>query len=395
MNYSSFSTITIVSIREIKQALRSRGIMITLCLLLIAVVGGTAIATFFINKNNAPENKTIVISGFTITSIVDSDYYIKTANSRADAMLLVEEGEAKAGFVLEEEKLTLLHDGSISPDIQGLLQTFQQHIILEKTLTNLGLTTEQFAARTATIEIIEYDLNQTKNKRNPENDWDIHAAIIGVFILMLSITLFAANVGARVTEEKSSRIIEIIIATVKPLDFLTGKILGNVVFGTASTVLILGIGAASLKISGLIKEEFFNWKIIPALLIAYLLGIVFFSAMYAAAGAMVQRTEDLQSTQTPVMLLIFTVLYTPLIFLNQINETWMHLIAWIPPLSIGHAPLQYAAGNITGWQFSLSMIIMLIFTTSMLWVVARIYAFAILYNGAKLTWSQALQVKTT
>ena len=162
-------------------------------------------------------------------------------------------------------------------------------------------------------------------------------------------------------------------------------------FGTVATGIIIGCGAIALKVSGILGDNQFSWSIAPALLVAFVLGITFFSSLYAAAGAMVQRTEDLQSTQSPIMLLIFAVLYTPTVFFTQLDSTWMRIIAWIPPFSIGHAPLQYAAGNMTSLQFILSMLFMFALTLIVIRASARIYTTAILYNGAPLKWLQVLK----
>ena len=91
------------------------------------------------------------------------------------------------------------------------------------------------------------------------------------------------------------------------------------------------------------------------------------------------------------MLLIFAVLYTPTVFFTQLDSTWMRIIAWIPPFSIGHAPLQYAAGNMTSLQFILSMLFMFALTLIVIRASARIYTTAILYNGAPLKWLQVLK----
>lgn len=67
------------------------------------------------------------------------------------------------------------------------------------------------------------------------------------------------------------------------------------------------------------------------------------------------------------------------------------MFAWLPPLSIGNAPLQYASGNMSMFQFGASMAVMVLFTAMTVFYVAKIYKFAILNNGAKLTWGKAFR----
>ncbi|QPK79076.1 ABC transporter permease [Corynebacterium lizhenjunii] len=393
MAYSSSNTIMSVAAREIRQSLRSRGIMVTLSILLIVLVAGPFIGAHFLNQDSDPSERTIVLVGIDPSPISDPDFLIEAASNPTDVESRVRDGDIAAAFIHEGEQLTFVHDGQPSPRLQAFAQTLQHDMSLSATLNELGLSAEQFAAATPTIELVEKQVDNNVEPTPDRNEWDLSATLGGIFILMMSVTLFAANVGARVTEEKSSRIIELIVATVKPLDFLAGKIIGNVSFAVAATAAVLGVGTLSLRASGILHSTELNWSLIPVLFVSYFLGLLFFSSMYAAAGAMVQRTEDLQSTQMPIMLLIFVIVYTPATFFSQVDSDWMYWLAWIPPLSVGHAPLQYAAGNFSTWQFCLSMFLLLAFTTATIWLVARIYRIAILHNSSKLTWRQALRLK--
>lgn len=93
--------------------------------------------------------------------------------------------------------------------------------------------------------------------------------------------------------------------------------------------------------------------------------MTFFGALYVAAGALVQRTEDLQSTQA--------------ILFGKLDTWWMQLFAWLSPLTIGNAPLQYASGYMNLAQFSLSMLLMADITV---------------YYGSTISWGKALSGAT-
>ena len=210
-------------------------------------------------------------------------------------------------------------------------------------------------------------------------------------ILMFSIMLFAANIGGRVTEEKSSRIIEIILGSVRPLDFLTGKILGNTLFGLGAVSVILAIGIVGLRLSGLHGKMTIEFSILPALIIAFILGICFFGSLYAAAGAMVQRTEDLQSTQMPIVFLLAATIYTPLFGYQYMDETWMRILMWVPPFSIGSGPLQYSAQNITTGELVLSQFITFLVTLVVVLFAGRIYRRAIFDNSGRSRWGRVFK----
>ena len=390
-NYSSPHIIATVARREIRNSLRSKGIMLTLVLVLVALVGGIMFGSHQLNSPGAAAKKTVAVSNIDPTIFEGTGFTaISVANAEA-CRQMVTDGDAAAAFSLDSDTLDFIHKGTAFSELETLAQTVSQQISLYRALETVGVSPAQLAASAPMLSVTEHYLEADNDDRANRNQWNVWAALIGIVILMLALTLFANSVGSRVTEEKSSRIIELIVASVKPTDFLSGKILGNVVFGTVAMGIIIGCGAIALKVSGILGDNQFSWSIAPALLVAFVLGITFFSSLYAAAGAMVQRTEDLQSTQSPIMLLIFAVLYTPTVFFTQLDSTWMRIIAWIPPFSIGHAPLQYAAGNMTSLQFSLSMLFMFALTLIVIRASARIYTTAILYNGAPLKWLQVLK----
>ena len=119
--------------------------------------------------------------------------------------------------------------------------------------------------------------------------------------------------------------------------------------------------------------------------------MLFFGALYAAAGAMVQRTEDLQSTQMPILLLIIATAYIPGFGWMNTDATWMQVMSWIPPFSIFAAPLSYAAGDFTALQLAGSFVLAALATALAVWAAARIYKRTILNNGSVTKWSQLLR----
>ena len=106
---------------------------------------------------------------------------------------------------------------------------------------------------------------------------------------------------------------------------------------------------------------------------------------------MVQRTEDLQSTQMPVLLLIFASFYIPGFGWMNTDATWMQVASWIPPVSVFSAPLTYAAGNFTALQLAGSLALAAVATAGVVWIAARIYRRTILNNGKTAKWSEVLR----
>jgi ABC-2 type transport system permease protein len=153
------------------------------------------------------------------------------------------------------------------------------------------------------------------------------------------------------------------------------------------------IAGTALAFSGLLEGLEFDWGILAVLLVGFLLGMIFFGSLYAAAGAMVQRTEDLQSTQMPILILLIATVYSATFGFTVLESTWMEVLAWVPPMSVAVAPLQYAAGNFGIGQLLLSYGILALTNLAAIWLVARVYRAAILNNGRRMTWRQALTAR--
>lgn len=386
MSYSSKYTISTIAKREMKQSFRSKGIILTIAILFLAIIGVTGFSSYKLTFAQTDSNEAIATVNLDDQLLHDSGYTLVKTDTRAEAEQLITTGEVSGALVLERQTITMLHPSTPRPEHVTLATQLADRLAITHGLEQHQLDVSQFFSHLPVYTVDTEMVSSAKHGHTAGQQWNLHAALVGLFLLMLSITLFASTIGARVTEEKSSRIIEIIVSAVKPADVLAGKIIGNVVFGTCATGLLFLSGLVSLHFTGLLQANEISLSIALALLAAYFIGLLFFSALYAAAGSMVQRSEDLQSTQMPIMLLIFAVLYSPIIFFPQVDTTWMQALAWIPPLSIGYAPLQFAAGNLGGIEFSIVMVATLCTTAIVIRISAYIYVNAILHNDSKLHW---------
>ena len=213
---------------------------------------------------------------------------------------------------------------------------------------------------------------------------------IGVMVMMTGILMFGGAVAQSVIEEKSSRVIEIMLATVRPLHLLIGKILGAAVAGLAMLTTIIVAAVISILVTGLADSFDIPWASMGLLLPYFLVGYFFFAAMYATAGSMVSRMEDFAGAQTPVVLLSLITIYVPAFGWQSLDSTFMQVMAWIPPVSVTVAPLQYASGNFSVAQLAGSLAVTVLVTAGVVAMAAKIYPRNVLRTGAPVSWRQAL-----
>ena len=212
---------------------------------------------------------------------------------------MVRDGDVDAALVADGDQWQVISDGTPSVSVMSGMESLAESYTRSETLAALGISPGDYAAASRTIDVVPVDVDDATGGEDTEQHFArLLTTFAALMMVIFTVITFAAQVGSRVTEEKSSRVVELVLATVRPLDFLAGKLLGTLILGFIATALLLAVGGVGLKVSGLVDEVELDWSVFPVLLLAWLLSMLFFGALYAAAGAMVQRTEDLPVSYT-------------------------------------------------------------------------------------------------
>lgn len=386
MQYSAMKTIGVVAKREMAVALKSKMVVGTMLLLILsAIIAPIAINIF--SGDDEPDSVAIV--GMEASAFDDSGIDATAAKDRAEAQQMVEDEEADAALVpAEDDGWDLLSKGDSPAAVTTTVNQIVSSQAQATALDTLNIDPQELEEATPSTAVNQVNLEEEDGSE--QKMAGVATVLIGAMVVVFSVMTFAGLIGGRVTEEKSSRVVEIILSSVRPVDFLAGKILGNTIVGFLATLLILGGGAISLATTGLASDIELDYGLVAVLLVGEILGLLFFGSLYAAAGSMVQRTEDLQSTQAPILFLVMATMYVPMFGWMHLDATWMQVMAWLPPVSMLVAPLQVAGGNLSWLGLAASYLLMALATALIVVIVGRIYRRAILNNGRKMTWRQAL-----
>ncbi|WP_334137751.1 ABC transporter permease [Corynebacterium variabile] len=387
--YSRADAIRTVTGREIQVAMRSKGLIITAAIVLVVVVGGVFLISWL--NSRVEDNPSLAVAGVdetAVTAVVGEGIDVTSVDSRDAAVDAIKDDGKDAALVRDKDVFTLIADGTPDDALVAASQVAASAIAQNDALDAVGVDPGEFAAALpdATVETVDVSDEATDDTQPA-----VVTTMLGTMVILTFIMTFAANVGGRVTEEKSSRVVEIILATIRPLDLLIGKVVAMLIVGFVGTAVILGAALASMAATGMLADVDLDPATLGILMVSYILGMLFFSALYAAAGSLVSRAEELGSTQMPVMLLFFAVMYPPIFGWSAMDSTVMEVLAWVPPMSMGVAPMQYAAGNLSLLGLAASFLLLAVATLLVLMVVARIYRGSILNNGRRLTWMRALQ----
>lgn len=211
---------------------------------------------------------------------------------------------------------------------------------------------------------------------------------LGLVFFMAAMT-FGNTIASSVVEEKQSRIVEILLASTSARVLMFGKVIACTILAFAQIGLTAVAVLAGAAISGndMVLDkvaEPIAW-FIPL----FIVGFVMVAALYAAAASMVSRTEDLPSTSTPIMMLIFLPYMGVIIFSS--NETVMAVLSYIPFSAAVAVPMRVFLGTIEWWEPLVSLLILIVTTLLALLLATRIFERSILKSGPKLSWGQALR----
>jgi len=213
-----------------------------------------------------------------------------------------------------------------------------------------------------------------------------------VVLVWILISAYGSQIAMGVGEEKQNRIVEVILASVRPIQLLVGKVFGIGLLALAQALLMvvvfLGLGAAVG--SSLVHGAAPGIVITGAIFLV--LGYSFYCTAFAAAGSLVSRQSDVGTVVLPVQLpliVAYALSYT-VIYANGANA-FFHVLGFLPPTSPIAMPVLYAAGDVPVWQVVVAAVLCAAGTVWMARIAVRIYSNSILRTGPRISFRQAIR----
>jgi ABC-2 type transport system permease protein len=274
----------------------------------------------------------------------------------------------------------LIAKAEVDEQLNLLVQAASGAVRAQQTLQAAGVPPDEIQAALAppplpvrSLEPVDED---ARSKRT--------IATVAVFILYGQLIGYCFTVAMGVVEEKSTRVVEVLLAAVRPVQLLAGKIIGIGLVGLVQLIIIGVVGLVVATASGAITLPPDSAGTIGSVLLWFLLGYAFYSSMFAVAGAIVSRQEELQNTATPLNLLMvasFFVAFSTSV--SGADSTLAKVSTFLPPVAPLIMPTRIAGGDAAPWEIAASLAIMLISIVAVVLLAARLYEGAILRTGAR------------
>ncbi|MBX3067115.1 MAG: ABC transporter permease [Cryobacterium sp.] len=354
---SPIQGIFLVAVREIRAKLRSKAFLISTAILMLSVLA-SVIAGGILSAN--PEKTKVAALGSAV-SIAESfdNLEVTPVETESAATDLVENGKVEAALIPTEGKgigFKLVSKDSTPQSLLAQLSVYPEVEVLHPLKVD---------------SLLIY-----------------FAAIAFGLVFFISAMTFGTTIAQSVVEEKQTRIVEILIAAIPVRVLLTGKVVGNSILAFAQIAAIAVLASVGFIATGQSKLLTQFGPSIAWFVVFFVFGFVMLAALYAAAASLVSRQEDVGSATSPVMLLVMLP-YILVITFNS-NPLVLSIMSYIPFSAPVGMPMRIFLGTAAWWEPLLSLVILLVTTSVVIVIGAKIYSRALLRTGGRMKLAEAL-----
>ena len=208
--------------------------------------------------------------------------------------------------------------------------------------------------------------------------------VYGLILLFVLLSQYGTWIMLGVVEEKSSRVVEVLLATLRPRQLLAGKVvgIGAVALIQATLILAVALGLSAAVGSDLLHGG--NPTNVLATVLWLILGYAFYCWVYAAAGSLATRQEHIQTLAFPLQLPLLLGYVTSLTAVTTGHASaFVQVLAYLPPTSPFAMPVLVALDQVAWWQFAIAVVVSLVSTVAVARLAATIYVRAILRTGQR------------
>jgi ABC-2 type transport system permease protein len=207
-------------------------------------------------------------------------------------------------------------------------------------------------------------------------------AFFTILLLYGQLITYGFWVASGVVEEKASRVVEVLLSTIRPRELLAGKVIGLGLLGLGQLLLVAVIGLVIASASGAVTIDGDLLTAIGLALVWFVLGYAFYSCAFGCAGALVPRLEELQASTTPLTLTIMVSLFVAFAVNSEPESTLAHVSAFIPFTAPMTLPPRILVGAAPWYEVAGGALVTVAAAAALIPLAARIYEGAVLRTGS-------------
>ena len=426
---------SIITTREYLNKIANKSFILMTLLLPIILAGLTFLLSFLSSVNN-DSSKTISVvdnTGYIYQNLDSSDdiiYDLITDSSLDDAKEISRNNSDYGLLYISDfdtpqeiaESIVFISEDSPSLSIINRVESQLETILTNENFRLIGIDVNEVNSSTIYIDLFQESFNGEETTRIDGLVKLIFGFFLG-FLLYFFIFAYGSMIMMSVMEEKTNRIIEIIISSVKPFHLMTGKIIGVslaaltqvLIWGTMFFVFsyifsfVFGIstsyntGDLILSAEGNTELSSFTLEMISAFMnlpltnifiafIMYFLGGYFlYASIFAAIGAAIDNQADAQQFMIPITLLVVIALYVGILTVPEDPNGIVAQIFSYFPFTSPIVMLMRIPNGVPIYEQIISLTILFSSVVFMIWIAAKVYRIGILMYGKKLTYGEIIK----
>lgn len=322
-----------------------------------------------------------------------------------DAALIASRGAGDAlSFTLVTEKD---ESSATVQRVYGAASSFAMQDRLEASGVSASEAQQVFAPVAFDIENAKGEESSGGFAANAEaNPADYVIAYVATILMFIAVVMYGTWIAQGVVEEKSSRIMEIMLNAATPRDLLAGKVVGIMAAGLTQLIpmLVVGVGAFALQprigdalgvdVGTVLDINFgaVGFKAGGFFLLYFLLGFILYGSLYAGVGSLVSRQEEVNQAIAPMMTFMMIGYFGAFFVLGAPNTAVAEWLAIIPLTSPFTAMPRIMLGDPSTAQIALSVGLLLISAAGTVWLAGKLYRVGVLMYGQRPSWRSLLRM---
>lgn len=374
---SARQTITLVAWREIRERLRSR-VFLYSTVLMLGVVGASSALPALIDTSKtyrvavvAPAPPGLDAALHRAAKPFDAKVRLHALRP-ATAREQLKTDKVDALLVLPSNRIAF-HD-NIDPTLAAIadsaVRAVRRHLPPAPELT--AVTIDKPKAQSSDAEVL--------------------TAMLGASLLLATIAVYGQWVLTGVVEEKATRVVEVIVAAVRPRHLLAGKVIGIGLLGLAQVMLIGGITAILLA-AGVFRAPTSLSRSVALVVPWFALGFALYAVAYAAAGAIASRTQDANSAGLPVTYTLVGAFFLGYVALSvDASSVLAHALTVFPLTAPLVLPARSALVGVPVWEHVLAVLVVVATIYALVRLAGRIYGAGLLRSGPRLELRAAIRL---
>jgi ABC-2 type transport system permease protein len=387
----------LIAKREYTERIKTKGFLIATILIPLLMGGGLfGVATL------AAKSKTTAHIAVVASEPQPAGDLKKELESGKDSQMTVDVLPAStAHAVLDQEMANKQLDGYlviVPATVQGQRPTFDftprstadiatssaieealHHVLTREYLAGKGVSEPETTALLAPVTLNVLG----KNGEHGNSRSSFLVAYVLFFLMYMVVLLYGMNVARSIIEEKTSRVFEVLLATIKPDELLAGKILGVGAVGLTQVAIWMAAAGLIAARLGATSGVQISTPQVVFFIVYFALGYALYSAVAAALGAMTNSEQELQQLNMFLMLPLFFSFLMLMPIVTNPNSMMSRIVSQIPFCAPLLMDLRISISMPQPWEIALSIALILVTIYAVLWVSSRIYRVGILMYGKK------------